>query len=173
MDEVKHRGIRWRKEPGGLISYFDEVEGEWRGWSEDAGGITPPRSLTGRASGDRLSQRKPWLIGIIAAAVIFVIWAYATDDGGGSYSGELVGFQALDAANLEVVIEFTNTGDESASGECTVRAHDPSRSVGFDIMGTPEDLAPGESESFRGAIRIEDEGALRVQRVEVTDCDAS
>lgn len=86
------------------------------------------------------------------------------------FSGELVDFEAIDEANLSVSIEFTNKGDESASGECTVEAHDASRVVGFDILQT-EDIPAGGTELYNGAIRIEDEGAFRVVEVTVTECE--
>jgi hypothetical protein len=110
---------------------------------------------------------------LLAVASMIMLGLVGCGGGGGSYSGELVEFTPIDEANLEVVVEFTNTGDSDAAGECTVTAHDASTSVGFDIMGTPEDLGPGESESYRGSLRIEDEGAFRVARVEVTDCGES
>lgn len=109
-----------------------------------------------------------WVLGGIAVIFLFS-WLASGEDV--SFSGELVDFNVIDEANLQVVIAFTNEGDEPAKGECTVEAHDSSRVVGYDILSTTENVSPGQTEEYHGAIRIEDEGAFRVVDVTVTDCE--
>lgn len=89
-------------------------------------------------------------------------------------SGSVHGFEAVDEANLEVFVEMTNESEERAKVECTVRAYDASGSiVGFDFFASRKPLDPGDSERFRGVIRIEDEGAFRVRKVKARDCGES
>lgn len=102
--------------------------------------------------------------------VMLLLGLGACSSSGVPFSGEVVNFLVIDEANIDVMIEFTNDGDEPAIGECTVEAHDASSVVGFDVLTTAEDVAPGASERYHGAIRIEDEGAFRVADVTVSDC---
>lgn len=86
------------------------------------------------------------------------------------FSGRIEDWSAFDDANLAVWFELTNDGDEPAKGECTIEAHDLSRVTGWDVFSSTSEIAPGETETLRADIRIEDEGATRVIDVTIKDC---
>ena len=90
------------------------------------------------------------------------------------FTGEVMNFIPLDEANLRVFLRLKNSGNEADRGECTITAHDASRSmVGFDIFGSRKPVKPRGFLILRGTIRIEDEGAFRVRKVKVSDCGVS
>lgn len=107
-------------------------------------------------------------IGVVVLALGF--WWCSSAASSVPFSAVVLDYSVIDEANLEVVIEFTNDGDEPAKAQCMVEAHDASRVTGFDILASTSDIEPGESVPYRGSIRIEDEGAFRVIDVTLKDC---
>ena len=121
-------------------------------------------------------QANPAIVGILVLLIVGLLgWAMCATSGEDEpdleVSGTVTGFQPVDEANLEVFLEMTNEGSKAAKVECTVTAFDASQSsVGFDILSSRQPVGPGDSERFQGVIRIEDEGAFRVQDVKARKC---
>lgn len=84
-----------------------------------------------------------------------------------------ISFQPLDEANLRFIVTIFNIGQESAKWECTFAAFEFGRMVGFDIFVAKRQLDPGEFIQAPGILRIEDEGAFRVNEVKARDCGAA
>lgn len=128
-----------------------------------------------------------WLKIIIVLGTLAVIGIIANTDPGDesptdteqaeqepetSYKARVMRFAPIDEANLQIIIEFRNTGDEKGTPQCTFAAVDASGSTtGFDFISPLEPIKPGKVSRGNTVLRIEDEGAFRVQDVEVSDCD--
>jgi ribosomal protein L37AE/L43A len=133
---------------------------------------TPVATSTGSGPS---TERAGGVIGLVVVVIAAIwLWNQCSDafsgGAGQTFSGDVVSYEPVDVANLMVTFRLTNKGTEAAKGECTIEAHDASRIVGFDIFSSRQEIAPGDSIIARGAIRIEDEGAFRVRRVEARDC---
>lgn len=194
-DQVHHNGVWWHRKDDGSIHRHEPSSDDWIRWSPGDSGPHPPPQFFGAQPVAPppspipavTSAPKDWdLIGRAIAALILLllgVWAYQAcnlgelfggDSSSGTdvpFSGSIVDFRPIDEANLEVTLELTNEGDSPAKGGCTVRAKDASGTVGFDFFSSRERIQPGESYRAAANIRIEDEGAFRVQRVTASDCE--
>ncbi len=164
----------------------NDLDGRDRGatWSCDEGSRGRSRFEShGEGHLERFADvaANSWL-GVIPVLVLIVVigWLFSQcfgGDGAGDgvdaeFSGKVVSIAPVDEANLAVIFEVTNDGTSSAKGSCTLKAKDASgRIVGFDFFTTRKALSPGESVRGRGVLRIEDEGAFRVQKVVGSDCE--
>lgn len=81
-----------------------------------------------------------------------------------------ISFQPLDEANLRFIVTVFNIGHKPAKWECTFAAFEFGRMVGFDIFVSKRQLNPGQFIQAPGVLRIEDEGAFRVNEVRARDC---
>lgn len=120
-------------------------------------------------------SRKDWLtIALLAGGLIIgiIVATGAVGDWFKSmpFSGEVVEWRPVDEANVQMQLRFTNEGDAPARGQCLVEALDASRVVGFDIFSSTAEIRPGSSETYSGALRIEDLGGFRVADVVASDC---
>lgn len=119
-------------------------------------------------------DRRNFFVGIGFLLVVVVLAMSICSGAGGPYSGSVDSFEPIDVANLRVNITITNEGDDAGEGECTVEAYDAGgRVVGFDILSSQEDIGGGETFRGTGVIRIEDEGAFRVEDVTASECESA
>jgi len=111
------------------------------------------------------------LVGVIV--VVAVVWFVATQcHGSGSGSqitGRVVDYQAVDAGHLQVVVELTNQGSDTATANCTVEATTPYGDMGFDYLAG-ESVGPGETKTGTVGLIIQNNAAALVNQVEVKDC---
>lgn len=125
---------------------------------------------------DRFPQgKRAWpMAGVILGALVLSAlanqWLLGLA-GKDEFSGTVDSYNAVDEANLRVVLEIKNDGTGSAKAKCVVQAFDASgRIIGSDILSTTEDITGGDTYRASGVIRIEENGAHRVRSVTARNC---
>lgn len=186
-EQLEYQGVWWHRKDDGSIH---RAEGSsWIRWSPgDPGPQPPPWMLTAPApvpypvARDRSDDLRKFIVGAIIFGLLIAAGGWLSEHdwnlgGGGksssndgNFSAEVTSFEPVDEANLRVFFDVTNKGSSRGKAECSFMAKDASGLItGSDsLVGVP--VAPGETERGNVVLRIEDEGAFRVQDVKVRDC---
>lgn len=81
--------------------------------------------------------------------------------------------EVVNPASVRVFVQVTNTGEVTATPQCTVAVRDPSSTyTGFEVFEVQEPLKPGRVSRFEGVIVVEKEGAMYVTKSSVK-CQAT
>lgn len=108
---------------------------------------------------------------IITAAALLATGCSSPTETPSTFTAAWQGNEPTNPASTTVTWTVTNTGTETTTADCTVRAYDTPGGPysGFDIF-TTDPIAPGETKTIRGRVTIVDEGAAYALAGEV-ECE--
>jgi hypothetical protein len=101
--------------------------------------------------------------GLIATAAIAVLSVTGCGGPATTYSAKVTRYEVINPADLAVVVQVTNTGDQAGTPTCTIDAEDGSYAYhGVDVATLKDPVAAGATTNFADNLTITGQGAQYV-----------
>ena len=102
---------------------------------------------------------------IVLVLIVVVVVVLIAINGGTnvSYRASIASMQPINAAEVHVGVQVTNTGSGSGTPACTVNVKSPNGAyTGEGVLTAPQPLAKGSQTTLQGTITITHQGAHNV-----------